>query len=256
MRLLKVLGLGLVLLALLAVLLAWTAPAELVYRWYAARLAPLTLAQLSGSLWQGSAASASAFGTALGRLDWRLDPWATLVGRARGDIVLDGEQIDARARFAALDPGLRVEGLTAAFPARLLGPALDIPALSLLGRIEIDLAEVVLGADGPEVVTGTARWHELGVAGAAVAQLPGIEARLGTSRPGAIRIEFADLGGALEVRGATDLVDGRFLTEATLRLREPNPQLAEVLKFVGQRQPDGSSYLRVEGEMKPLAAPP
>jgi hypothetical protein len=35
-------------------------------------------------------------------------------------------------------------------------------------------------------------------------------------------------------------------------LREDNPQLAELLTYVGQRRDDGSSYLRVEGTLTPL----
>jgi general secretion pathway protein N len=250
MRIIRPLSLSLLVLLALAVILLATAPASLVHRWYGADLAPLELQQVSGSLWRGSAASASLLGEPLGRLDWTLDPWDTLRGHASGELRISGERTRGQAQFARDGARLEIARAKLEFPARLLGPALDIPALTLLGRIEVDLTELVLNDGLPERAVGQASWRELGISGAAVAQLPGIAARLETPQPGSVRIVFEDLGGALAVRGSTAIDGDRFLTEAELSLREVNPQLAEVLKFVGQRRADGSSYLRVEGRIE------
>jgi general secretion pathway protein N len=237
-------------LAALAVgVLAWFAPAELALRWFGDRLGPVRLQGASGSLWQGRAEQLVAFDVALGPVAWTLERMPGLSGAPRGTIDLSGSEVRARGAFAREADGWRFDGIRAEFPAALLAPALDIPALGLRGRVVVDAPEARLRDGLLASARGHAEWRELGVAGAANASLPGVRIDFSPAPDGAIVAVVDDLGGPLDVAGTVRIKDGAFLSETRLHLREPDPQLEEALKFVGQRTPEGGSYLRIEGQL-------
>lgn len=249
MRVLRWILAGLGMLALAAGVLAWFAPAELALRWFGDRLGPVRLQGVSGSLWQGRAEQLIAFDVALGPVAWTLARGDTLAGNPRGTLDLDGSAVRARGAFAREGTDWRFAGVQAELPAALLAPALDIPALGLRGRVVVDAPEVAL-RDGLLVrARGRAEWRELGVTGAAVATLPGVRIDFAPAPDGAVVAEVDDLGGPLDVAGEVRIADGRFLSETRLHLRQPDPQLEEALKFIGQRTPEGGSYLRIEGQL-------
>jgi general secretion pathway protein N len=241
----------LVLLVLAAILLA-TAPADLVYRLFASRLGPIRAEGLSGTVWNGSATALSAFDTPLGKLQWRLDPWLSLRGRPAGTLSIEGSEVRGESRVGTEGGTVRLHDLKAEFPARLLGPALDIPALVMLGRVAVDVPEAVLTDGILRQARGVATWRDLGVSGAAEARLDGVEIGFAPSDAQTIRATVRDLGGALAIDGTVVLRDGRFHAEVRLAAREANPNIEEALKFIGQLTPDGASLLIVDGQLYPL----
>ena len=243
---------GLLLLVALAAVAVWTAPAELAYGLFGNRLRPLHLDGLSGTVWQGTADRAGALGQALGRLQWQVDRGALLSRRFAANLRVDGQDMRGSARVAAEQDRVEIADLDGEFPASLLGPALDIPALTLLGRISCRFSRVELQGGLPRRVEGTATWRDLAVAGAATAALPGLEVTFRTESDGLVAAEVKDLGGPLAIDGQVRMAGERYRTEVRLNLREPNPALEEVLKFVGERTPDGGSILRVDGTLRPL----
>jgi general secretion pathway protein N len=252
MRGLRWIAAGVALVGLALAALVWTAPAALVLRWYADRLGPVRLQGATGSLWDGQAAQLVVFDVALGPLRWRVDRASTLGGTPRGTLDLAGESVRASARFTALPDGWRIEALDASLPAPLLAPALDLPALGLLGTVVARADEVVLRDGLLASARGQVVWRELGVSGAANVRLPGLRIDIAPAPDGAVVGEVADLGGPLAIAGEVRLKDGHFLSETRLDLREPEPRIAEALKFIGQRTPEGGSYLRIEGQLHPL----
>jgi general secretion pathway protein N len=242
----------LLLLAALAAVAAWTAPAELAYRLFGHRLKPLHLDGLSGTVWQGAAERSDALGQALGRLEWQVDRGALLSRRLDANLRVQGQDLRGSARVAAEADRVEVADLDGEFPASLLGPALDIPALTLLGRVSCRFSRLELQGGLPRRVDGTAVWRDLAVAGAATAALPGLEATFRTESDGLVAAEIKDLGGPLAIDGQVRMAGDRYRTEVRLNLREPNPALEEVLKFVGERTPEGGSILRVDGTLRPL----
>ena len=243
---------GLSLLLLLAAVLFATAPADLAYRWYADRLGPLRAEGLSGSVWDGRASAVSVFGTALGPAEWRLDAWSALRGAAHGNIALTGELVRGKAALRQSGDALRLEGVQAAFPASVLGPALDIPALILTGNIEVEAAHAELRQGVLHSAEGTATWREIVIAGAAQARVDGLEARFVPAAGGGIEANLRDLGGSLAVDGRVTVREGRYNAQVRLALRQPDPQLQEALQYIGERMPDGSTLLRIEGTLHPL----
>ncbi len=243
------------LLLVLAALLLWLAPASLAYRYVADRLGPVRLDDVSGSVWDGRARQLVAFGVALGPLAWRVSPWSVLSNRPQGELVLDGDEIEARARFLREAGTITLREVDARFPAVLLGPALDIPALKLTGTVALRASEAVLVDGLLTRAEGLADWRDVGVSGAAQARLPGVRVQFATASDGWIAAEITDLGGPLAIAGSVKLRDGRYISETTFELREPNAQIAEALAWVGQRTPSGGSHLRIEGQLHRLYAP-
>jgi len=242
----------LVLLAIVAGALAWTAPADLAYRLFGARLAPLEAQGLGGSVWDGNAERVSAMGLVLGRATWHVDRMAALRGTLRGDFAVDGRDVNGRAKFARGPGALDVEALRTRFPAQLLAPALDIPGLVLLGTLELDVERLQFSDGLLRTAKGKATWRDLGVSGGAEARLPGLEITFAPDAAGNIVADIHDLGGALAIEGRTTIAGMHYSSETHLYLREPNPQLEEALKWIGERSPDGGSLLRIEGEIKAL----
>lgn len=239
-------------LALAAGLLVWFAPAELAYRLAGARLAPTALDGIAGSVWRGRAAQWIVDGVALGPIEWRIERGAALAGRPRGEIVATGRQVHGRARFERLADGWRLAAIEGAFPAPLLAPALDTPGIGVLGTIELDLARVEIRDGRLATADGEIVWRGLGVRGIAALTLPGLAMRITPTGERALAATIADLGGPLAVDGRLELVDGAFVAEVDLVPREDEPRLGEILKFVGERRPDGGSRLRIEGTLKPV----
>lgn len=251
MRFLRFVGILLVIVLVLGAVLFWTAPAEIAYRFARHRIAAIELQGIKGSVWNGSAERAISFGQDLGRVDWTLEKAPLLRGDYAGTLKITGERLDASAQLAGGNRDLALKNLKARIPADVIGPAIDIPALQFLGTIVLDVAEATIKDGLLQTATGSAQWDDMGIRGAAVAALPGLRADFAPNGEG-IRATLRDLGGTLAVDGTVDIANGRFLSESRIAVREPNPQLEELLKYVGQREPDGSSYLRIEGELKPL----
>lgn len=243
---------GLSVLLLLGVVLFATAPADLAYRWFSDRLGPLRAEGLDGSVWFGSASAVSVFGTALGPAQWRLDPWSALRGSLRGEVELTGELVHGKAALQRADGTLRLEGIEAGFPASVLGPALDIPALILTGNIEVVAPHAELRDGVLQSAEGTATWREIAIAGAAQARVDGLEARFVPAAGGGVEANLRDLGGTLAVDGRVSVRDGRYQAQVRLALRQPDPQLQEALQYIGERLPDGSTMLRIDGTLHPL----
>jgi general secretion pathway protein N len=246
------LGIGVTALLAACVALVVLAPADLAYRVAGHRLAPTALEGISGSVWNGRAAQWIVHGVALGPIEWRIDRGSVLARRPRGEINSAGRQVRGRAGFERIDDGWRLDAIDGGFPAPLLAPALDIPAIGLLGMIELDLSQVVIRDGYLATADGRIAWRGLGVRGIAALSLPGIEMLITSTGERALEATIADLGGALAVDGRLVLSDGAFTAEVDLVPREDEPRLGEILKFVGERRPDGGSHLRIEGTLKPV----
>jgi len=134
-------------------------------------------------------------------------------------------------------------------PAHLAAPALDIPALQLLGDLDIAIAHARLLGAWPEAANGTAHWRNAAVAGAAQAQLGDLEATFASAADGSIDGNVHDLGGPLQLTGTFRLNAGSYDADATLRARDANAQVSEALRYIGEPQADGSSHLVIHGQL-------
>jgi hypothetical protein len=250
MKLLRRLLLLLIVLLVVAGVVAATCPANFAYRFAADRLGALRLSGISGSIWRGHAGSTQLFGQELGALDWQLEAAPLLNLDVLAHITLGGGEITASGIVEhTSDAAIHVRDASFQLPAHLAAPALDIPALQLLGDIDGKLTQARLRDAWLDDARGSLRWRNAAVAGAAQAQLGDIEATFSSTPDGAIAGVVHDLGGPLQVDGTFKVSAGGFDADAVLAARDGNPQVAEALRYIGQVQADGSAHLVIHGKL-------
>jgi general secretion pathway protein N len=248
MRLLRTLLILVIVLLVIAGVVAATCPADYAYRLVADRLGAIRLAGISGSVWTGHAASARVFGQELGALDWHLEAAPLLSRELMAHLALSGGEVVASGVVdRSADGTLSVHDATFRLPARMAAPALDIPALELLGDIDGKLTQARLHGLWVDDASGSLRWNNAAVTGAAQAQFGDIEATFSSAPDGSIAGVVHDLGGPLQANGTFKVSAGSFDAEAKLLARDGNPQVIEALRYIGEQQADGTSLLEIHG---------
>jgi general secretion pathway protein N len=248
MKLFRNLILIVIILLVIAGVVAVTCPADYAYRLVANRLGALKLGGVSGSIWNGHAASAQVFGQELGALDWQLQAAPLLSRELIAHVDLNGGAVKATGIVdRGADGTISVRDATFQMPARMAAPALDIPALDLLGEIDGKLTQAQLRGVWVDGASGSLRWNHAAVAGAAQAQFGDLEATFSSAPDGSIAGVVHDLGGPLQVNGTFKVAAGSFDAEAKLAARDGNPQVMEALSYIGQLQADGTSLLLIHG---------
>jgi len=151
------------------------------------------------------------------------------------------------------DGSVLVQNVKFSFPAELSAPALDIPALKLLGTIDGQLTEGRVVGGWINGARGNARWRDAGVIGEAEARFGDVLSEFASAPDGSI-------AGTVKDNGTSSLVvDGQFVVrsgefDATVRLgaRAEDVQLREALRYIGEPQPDGTSLLKIHGQLLKL----
>jgi general secretion pathway protein N len=253
MKFLRNLLVFLVVLLVIAGVVALTCPAEYAYGLVADRLGAFKLAGISGSIWDGHAARAQVLGQELGALGWHLEAAPLLNREVMAHVDLSGGQVTAAGIVdRAADGTISVRDATFRIPASMAAPALDIPALQLLGTIDGKLTQAQLRGIGVDGASGSLRWNNAAVAGAAQAQLGDLEATFSSTPDGSIAGVAHDLGGPLQLNGTFKVAMGSFDVDANLVARDGNPQVVEALRYIGEAQADGSSHLVIHGQLLKL----
>ncbi len=236
-------------LALAAILgmAAWTCPADLAYRFAADSIAPVHLRDLRGTLWHGHAGSADVFGVNLGSIEWILQPAPLLHGEMIAQVTLAGDIASGSGIVDCAGGATSFRHAALHMPARIAAPMLAIPALELLGTLELDIAHARLRGLWLEDAAGTVFWRDAAVAGAAQARLGDLQSIFASAADGAIAGSVHDLGGPLEVAGTFSASPGAYQAQARLAARGGDAQVSEALQFVGQPQADGSRNLEIRG---------
>jgi hypothetical protein len=255
MRFLRGLLIGILVLAAIAGVVAWTCPAELAYRFTADALGPVRLHDLAGSIWQGHAGASEVLGVSLGTIEWKLQAQPLLRGEIVAQVSVAG---DGMTGGGIVDYGggqTAIRETTLRMPARLAAPVLAIPMLELLGTIEIDIAHARLRDLWLDDAAGTVRWRDAAVAGAAQATLGDLQATFASTADGSIAGVVRDLGGPLELAGTFKANRNAYEAQARLAARGDNAQVSEALQFIGQAQADGSRNLEIRGRPLIPSAP-
>ena len=251
MRFLRFLLVLIVVLFVIAGIVAWTCPADFVYRQFASHFGSLRLSGISGTVWQGHAASAELFGQPLGTLDWQMESEPLLMRAdvvAKAHLVGNGVTADGVVRRSA-EGKISFSDTTVNLPAQMLAPAIDLPSLQLTGQVEIKVEQARLIGIWFDDARGTAHWRGAGVTGAAQATFGEIESTFASTSDGSIQGTVHDNGGPLSVAGTFKIIAGSYEAQAKLATRDGNPQVNEALQYIGQAQADGTSQLLIRGQM-------
>lgn len=251
-RWLTVAGAALLALAFVVMALLWTAPADIAYQALRSRLGGWQAQGLSGSLWQGRAEQVALHGMPLGVLEWSVSRSAFFAGTTRGSASLRGSGIALDLDFERNGRTAILRNVALKLPAQFLAPAIALPGLSPLGEVEANLTEMELNDGFLTRAIGGFEWRGVGVSGAAEGSIGDIVAEFGSAADGGLLLVLRDRNARLGVDGRVRFRGPTFELDVNLTPRQSNLQLFEVLRLIGQRNPDGSTLLRVRGQMQPL----
>ncbi len=245
-----------------------TAPADLAYRWLAARMPAiaqaLPLDGVDGTLWHGHAEQALlGRGIVLQDLEWRIRPFDLMSGRV--GIAVDGHWRELKLSTVvqmALDGVTQAERRLTLRDVRVSAPLEQPPLAGRLpfrgtGRLRIDLDEAIVAPSRRPLpitrITGRITLEGLALEQAGGQPLGGIGLRLETNEAGRISGRFKDDGqGPLAIEGEIRIhKDGnRYTLEAILGLRDPRrSDLAQALRLFGTPGPDGRLRIEHQGRL-------
>ncbi|MEO8671303.1 MAG: type II secretion system protein N [Tahibacter sp.] len=251
MKILRGLLVLILVLVVIGAAVVWTLPADVALRWFAPPLGPVQISGVSGTIWQGRASNVSVLGQSVGLLDWTLHKAPLLSRRVIADINVAGTMIDAKGELTReADGQLILRESSFRLPAHLLEPALDIPSLKLLGTVEGTMSEARISAGWLAGAKGTARWTQAGVSGQAEARFGDLLAEFASQPDGGIAGTVRDdQRSNLAVEGQFVVRAGQFDASARLSVRNDDSQIREALRYVGEPQADGTSLLKVHGQL-------
>lgn len=253
MKFLRNLLIILLLLGLIAAGVVALFPARTAVEWVGPRLGAIKLEDVTGTIWNGQAGRFSVHNKPVGALGWSISPRSVLEWTLIGQLRLQGDRFEGESDLrvqSALTGEFRNTRLV--FPAELLNPALDIPGLTPVGKVEVKLTEAVLASGYPTKLDGIATWRNAAVAGEAAASFGDLTAEFSTLPNGKVGGVLSDNGGNLSLEGTFEFGLTGYEAEAILAARDGNPDVIKALGWIGEQQPDGSSILKVSGRMLPL----
>src|SRR5215831_18226978 len=225
---------------LFALALLIEAPATLVDRWLAAASRErVRLADLRGTVWNGSGMLWLAPGFAGARIQWHLDAVPLLWGEARGSLrAEDGSS--PRAVFALGSHGFVLRDVELALPADALLRAVAVPLASAGGTVGLRAEALALRSEAFE--GGAAlQWEGANLQG----PMPGIRIVLGDVRLDvvgngrALIGTLANAGGDVDISGSTSLASDAMRAEVLVRPRsgidaERSRSISSALALLGQ----------------------
>ena len=243
----------LLLLCLVAVGVVALFPARTAVEWFAPRMGAVKLEDVSGTIWNGQAGRFSVRNQALGSLGWSISPRSVLQWALIGEVRLVGDRFEGESKLNVTGPlSGEFKDVRLVFPAELMNPALDIPGLLPVGKVEVQLAEARLASGYPQHLDGKAVWRNAAVAGEAAASFGDLTAEFRSVPGGRIEGVLGDNGGNLSLEGTFEFSAMGYDAEAILAARDGNPDVIKALGWIGERQADGSSILKITGRMLPL----
>ncbi len=242
---------GLTLVGAYWVFLIITAPAALAFDKLRARIAPLNLSDISGTLWSGHAGTLSYANLRLSDLNWSVHPFGLLLGRLESGVKINDSALHGSGTLS------RTLGGTL-FLTDLNGRA-ELQALQSSGLLKILLpvngqAHIALRnmrvADGH--ITAAEGMIDIKHAATLVPPLTlgDFHIQLET-QPAGIKATLSDRGGALRAQGVALISpDGRYQFTGTFSPRDPNQaNMVQYLRMLGPMGTDGRVSVNTNGHL-------
>lgn len=239
-----------------AVFLALTVPAERIYAMFGDKLKDVKLWEVSGTLWNGRAAVAQIGPRRLENVEWHVQPWALLMGRAQAATTFRTEQGPAEMVIGrGLGGAWHLRDVRMRLPAGVLEPVFRLGPGQLGGRVDLALDELSFRPGEITAAEGKVTWADAAIVAPWPTPLGGLELAVEPDN-GNYRGALRDRGGMLNAQGVLTLKpDGTYQFTATLAPRDARraPQLQNGLQILGVPQPDGRYKISTGGRL-PLPA--
>jgi general secretion pathway protein N len=246
----------LIVLAILGVFvgaLVYTLPARFLYNHMHDPKSAVTLQNIQGPWWRGSADQLTMNGLVIGQFHWRVSWRSLLKLKPMTFVVVDGPQI----KLKGFVQNSRLEYLKGRADAALLAPALAIPLVQPTGELLLDLPLLQMSDQGlPQDVQGDFRWRDAGLTGLASAAIGSVHVTANGSG-GKIQGTVAHEGdGPLQIAGEFSLSDGQYLSEVRLKSANPKDPINQILPLIGVATADGGRLLKSFGVLQTKKATP
>ncbi|MGD8236883.1 MAG: type II secretion system protein N [Chromatiales bacterium] len=226
-------------------------PAQFAYVFLQDRLPGLTLGELDGTVWQGTARSVVYNGIYAGSLDWNTRPLRMLLGELNSAIRLQGP-IDSNADIGySLTDILTIRNATV--KARLADFGQFLPQLSIIameGDLSARIESLELQEENLLDIRGSVAIDNLFAGGL---RLGDFTAEMSTDDDGIRKLVFASVGNdGLDVQGELLLnQQEQIVLDLLVRNPEHLGELAGLFRRFSSEEPDGNRF-RWTGESSDL----
>jgi len=222
-------------------------PARVAYRWFLPDT--ISLAGISGSVWNGSAREASAQGIYVRDLEWRMRPLALLSGGI-------GFAVEASPQPGFIDGNIKLgfnglitfDELTASLTLQDLEPLIGLPGLS--GTANAKFVRLVMDDGLPIMADGVVDLTDLVIPKLYRGSIGGYRAEFFTQDTG-LMSSVEDTDGLIDIAGSLHLAaDRNYKFIAQIAPKNDTPEsVRRQMQFLGSANERGQYELRLEGRL-------
>lgn len=238
------------------VFLITSIPASQGHQWIHETLtkAQISITQLSGTIWSGSARRIQFKSMHLENIGWEIHPLALLIGKLKLSIEVNDPEIKGSATLSFDRQGLTyLENLDGKFPAHLLtqlpytSDALSIATLT--GSFALDIETIHFSDKQLPIQTkGQITWHDAGISSPLSLPLGTVLLKLETPDEDT-HIYISNKAGPVKI-DATLIIsnDGNYRINGTLLpLPDINQELISTLSLLGKKDTQGKIHVNFMG---------
>ncbi len=211
------------------------------------------VANINGSIWQGSVSSVEAEGKTFDQVRWDVNPWALLTGRASADIVIGSKatSFHTKGRISYSFSGLNISKLNLGTDADFLLAGQRLPfGTKAGGEVTVHVADFSQGEPLCDSLDGKVLLHHVNVKNQfGDFPLGELEFALACEQ-GEVVLTAAESGNKLGVSGQVHIGKGnRYKVDAKLRPTADMPEMIRSnLKYLGR--PDSKGYYSIKYQGK------
>ncbi|MGD8483272.1 MAG: type II secretion system protein N [Thioalkalispiraceae bacterium] len=229
-----------------------TFPAQYAYQIIQPRIKTLSLSNIDGTLWNGSAGSVRYQATPLGALNWSLHPHDILRGHLETDFSLVSSQLQTTGTAGREVFGAAyTKNLQGHIPAQLFSKQLGLKSFVPAGKIHFSMQRMEFSPKGRlESAIGHITWEQAGISSPTQAILGNLKIDVSTEKEGVV-FNISDENSPIKVKA--DLLvcpDGKYELNGELT---PTPQaqmgLSQSLALLGKPDKNGVIKIKYEGRL-------
>ncbi|MGB5279344.1 MAG: type II secretion system protein N [Gammaproteobacteria bacterium] len=236
------------------VFLVATLPAAPVIDLFRDRL-PVTINNISGSLWSGQASIIITNKLILNNAHWSFLPSRLLLAKVAIDVEADLNDNPLNTRLSVgLNGNLIVDGLTTTLGAAELASVVVLPLGELSGGFQLQINKATFQPGTVPRVDGTLDWYQAAVTVVETAELGNVSILMNGNDTSPLTASINNTGGQLILNGGlTTDETGQYMLKLTMK---PNASatdnLINSLAMFAKKQRDGAFMLVNNGNLKQL----
>ena len=200
-----------------------TFPASYALVWWQKRMPEVQLANVSGSVWSGSAQELALYGQSYGALQWKFD-WRTFItGNLGLRLWLRSPEMSLKARVSSSRNNFLLRDVRGHMPISWADTWLALPADSVSGNIDLELNRMLLVNLRPALIDGVVNLTNVTLNWPQSVALGDYQIKLSSQDQKGIHGSLLDTSGPLVLQGTLDITPGgHYQAKGTISSREPS----------------------------------